>query len=135
MPNLGCNKLKLSEHEYFKTFGKGFAREQIGFISEASRECNIVMMSLLKMVDMFMELNKWLGLYSGMITEAKLNAVISIGDTSSYNGAMQVIFVEFRALSLVVPTRECDFLRYCRKLNDETWVVVDALVYPCSFMI
>ncbi|KAI5669491.1 hypothetical protein M9H77_19344 [Catharanthus roseus] len=97
---LGCNKLKLSEHEYFKTIEKGFPREQIGFISKASRESNILMISLLNTVDMFMELVR-------MITDTKLNEVISIGDASSYSGAMQVVGeghldVSFKLCEMVV---------------------------------
>ncbi|KAI5669487.1 hypothetical protein M9H77_19340 [Catharanthus roseus] len=41
---------------------------------------------------------------------------------------------EFRALSFVVPTRECDFLTYRTKLNDETKVVVDVSIGPLIFL-
>lgn len=54
--DLRPNKLKLNEHEYFKIFQKGFTQKPVGFISEASRECAIVMMSPLEIVDIFMEL-------------------------------------------------------------------------------
>jgi homeobox-leucine zipper protein len=35
---------------------------------------------------------------------------------------------EFRVLSLVVPTRDFDFVRYCKQLNEETWVIVDVSI-------
>ncbi|KAI5654480.1 hypothetical protein M9H77_31667 [Catharanthus roseus] len=77
--------------------------------------------------------NKWLRVFSGMISKGMLNQVISKGAAESYNGALQVISVELCALSLVIPTRKYDFLRYCKKLNDETWVVVDVSVDPLLF--
>ncbi|KAI5669494.1 hypothetical protein M9H77_19347 [Catharanthus roseus] len=47
--------------------------------------------------------------FSGIINEAKLNEVISISDAT-------------------IPTRECEFLTYGTKLNNETMVVFDVSV-------
>lgn len=56
IPDIHCNTLKLNEYEYFKTFQKGFAQQKVGFISEASRESTIVMMSPLNVIEIFMDM-------------------------------------------------------------------------------
>ncbi|KAI5669492.1 hypothetical protein M9H77_19345 [Catharanthus roseus] len=66
---------------------------------------------LVKQIERLTKMNYWLGVFSGMINEAKLNEVI-----------------------LIVPTRECDFLTYRTKLNDETSVVVDVSTSPLVFL-
>jgi hypothetical protein len=56
IPDLQRNTVVLNEQEYFKTFQSEFAPNPMGFKSEASRECDVVLMSPSNILEIFLEL-------------------------------------------------------------------------------
>ncbi|KAF8391505.1 hypothetical protein HHK36_023810 [Tetracentron sinense] len=115
----------LSEDEYFMTFPRGIGPTPIGLKSEASRESAVVIMNHINLVEIFMDVNQWSSLFSGIISKAMTLEVLSTGVAGNYNGALQVMTAEFQVPSPLVPTREFYFARYCKQHVDGIWVVVD----------
>lgn len=73
--------------------------------------------------------DQWLDLYPTIVSKAGLFDVLSTGgDDGSRDRALQLMYTETHALSPLVPTRGVNFLRYCCKVNEGVWVVVDSSV-------
>ncbi|OIV95012.1 hypothetical protein TanjilG_22209 [Lupinus angustifolius] len=69
--------------------------------------------------------NQWSNVFCGIVSRALTHEVLSTGVAGNYNGALQVMSAEFQVPSPLVPTRENYFVRYCKKHQDGTWVIVD----------
>ncbi|KAF9622925.1 hypothetical protein IFM89_035158 [Coptis chinensis] len=60
-----------------------------------------------------------------LISKAATVDVLSSGETSTRDGAIQLMFAELQMLTPVVPTREVYFIRYCKQLSPDRWAIVD----------
>uniref|UniRef100_A0A0D3G0N6 Homeobox domain-containing protein n=1 Tax=Oryza barthii TaxID=65489 RepID=A0A0D3G0N6_9ORYZ len=69
--------------------------------------------------------NQYAAVFSNIVSRAVTLEVLSTGVAGNYNGALQVMSVEFQVPSPLVPTRESYFVRYCKQNADGTWAVVD----------
>ncbi|KAM7498279.1 hypothetical protein LguiA_022693 [Lonicera macranthoides] len=124
MPSIE-GSLLLIEDEYSRTFPRGLGPRPQGFKTEASRECGVVMMNHINIVEILMDVNRWSTMFSSIVSRAMTLEVLSTGVAGNYNGALQVMTAEFQIPSPLVPTRECYFVRYCKQHRDGTWAVVD----------
>ncbi|KAK4745329.1 hypothetical protein SAY87_011641 [Trapa incisa] len=115
----------LNEDEYFKTFPKEASPKPSGFRCEASRESAVVTMCHINLVDIFMDVNQWSAMFSGIVSRASTTEVLSTGVAGNYDGALQVMIAEFHLPSPLVPTRESYFARYCKQQDEGTWAIVD----------
>ncbi|CAL0332097.1 unnamed protein product [Lupinus luteus] len=115
----------LNENEYLRTFPRGIAPKTLGLRSEASRESAVVIMNHTNLVQILMDVNQWSNVFCGIVSRALTLEVLSTGVAGNYNGALQVMSAEFQIPSPLVPTRENYFVRYCKKHQDGTWVIVD----------
>ncbi|XP_060189986.1 homeobox-leucine zipper protein ROC7-like [Lycium barbarum] len=115
----------LNEEEYMKRFHRGSGRKAQEIKTEASRENAIVIMNHIHLVEILMDTNHWASLFSNIVSTAVTLDVISTGVAGNLNGAMQKIYAEFQMPSPQVPTRECYFLRYCKRTVDGIWAIVD----------
>ncbi|KAJ7975330.1 Homeobox leucine zipper protein [Quillaja saponaria] len=79
---------------------------------EASRDSGVVIMNGLALVEMFMDSNKWVELFSTVVSMARTLEVISSGMLGSHSGSLQLMYEELQVLSPLVPTREFYILRY-----------------------
>ncbi|KAG4380677.1 hypothetical protein GLYMA_16G217800v4 [Glycine max] len=92
---------------------------------EASRDSGVVIMNGLTLVDMFMDPNKWMELFSTIVTMARTIEVISSGMMGGHGGSLQLMYEELQVLSPLVSTREFYFLRYCQQIEQGLWAIVD----------
>ncbi|KAH7529418.1 hypothetical protein FEM48_Zijuj05G0182000 [Ziziphus jujuba var. spinosa] len=95
------------------------------FRIEASRYSGVVFMNSLALVDMFMDVNKWVELFPTIISKARTIEVISSGMMGSHSGSLQLMYEDLQVLSPLVPTREFFFLRYCQQIEQSLWAIVD----------
>uniref|UniRef100_A0A5B7CAW4 Homeobox-leucine zipper protein HDG2 n=1 Tax=Davidia involucrata TaxID=16924 RepID=A0A5B7CAW4_DAVIN len=121
MPLADGSSYVLNEDEYFRTFPIRIGSKPI----EASRETAVVIMNHNNLVEILMDVNQWLNVFSGIVSRAMILEVLSTGVGGNYNGALQVMSAEFQVPSPLVPTRECYFVRYCKRHVDGTWAVAD----------
>ncbi|BAF15865.1 homeobox-leucine zipper protein ROC2 isoform 1 [Oryza sativa Japonica Group] len=115
----------LSEEEYARMFPRGLGPKQYGLRSEASRDSAVVIMTHANLVEILMDANQYAAVFSNIVSRAITLEVLSTGVAGNYNGALQVMSVEFQVPSPLVPTRESYFVRYCKQNADGTWAVVD----------
>ncbi|KAG2574930.1 hypothetical protein PVAP13_7KG395300 [Panicum virgatum] len=114
----------LNEEEYSRMFSRGLGPKQYGLKSEASRDSSVVIMTHANLVEILMD-NQYATMFSSIVSRAATLEVLSTGVAGNYNGALQVMSVEFQVPSPLVPTRESYFVRYCKQNADGTWAVVD----------
>ncbi|XP_040379295.1 homeobox-leucine zipper protein ROC2 isoform X2 [Oryza brachyantha] len=115
----------LNEEEYARMFPRGLGPKQYGLRSEASRDSAVVIMTHANLVEILMDANQYAAVFSNIVSRAATLEVLSTGVAGNYNGALQVMSVEFQVPSPLVPTRESYFVRYCKQNSDGTWAVVD----------
>ncbi|KAG2576571.1 hypothetical protein PVAP13_6NG030900 [Panicum virgatum] len=114
----------LNEEEYARGFPRGVGPKSPELRSEASRETVVVIMNHVNLVEMLMD-NQWSTLFSSIVSRAATLEVLSTGVAGNYNGALQLMTAEFQMPSPLVPTRESQFVRYCKQHPDGGWAVVD----------
>ncbi|GJN01678.1 hypothetical protein PR202_ga18959 [Eleusine coracana subsp. coracana] len=124
-PGLDGPAETLNEEEYARMFPRGLGPKQYGFKSEASRDSAVVIMTHANLVEILMDVNQYATVFSSIVSRAATLEVLSTGVAGNYNGALQVMSVEFQVPSPLVPTRESYFVRYCKQNSDGTWAVVD----------
>ncbi|KAI3823887.1 hypothetical protein L1987_05332 [Smallanthus sonchifolius] len=115
----------LNEVEYMRSFPRGIGPKPMGLKSEASRESTVVIMNHMSLVEILMDVNQWSNVFCGMVSRAMTLEVLSTGVADNYNEVLQVMTAEYQVPSPLIPTRENYFVRYCKQLDDGTWVVVD----------
>ncbi|KAG8043579.1 hypothetical protein GUJ93_ZPchr0458g22420 [Zizania palustris] len=115
----------LNEEEYARMFPRGLGPKQYGLRSEASRDSAVVIMTHANLVEILMDANQYAAVFSNIVSRATTLDLLSTGVAGNYNGALQVMSVEFQVPSPLVPTRESYFVRYCKQNSDGTWAVVD----------
>ncbi|KAL0406079.1 UNVERIFIED_CONTAM: Homeobox-leucine zipper protein MERISTEM L1 [Sesamum latifolium] len=126
VPSMDRNATLLNEEEYLRSFSRVFGLKLDGFKCEASRESVVVAMSAPNVIEILMDVEKWLNVFSGVVSRAKNMQVISTGVGENYNEALQLMNAEFQVPSPLVPTRDSYFLRYCKQqVADNIWTVVD----------
>ncbi|XP_052206592.1 homeobox-leucine zipper protein HDG2-like isoform X2 [Diospyros lotus] len=123
--NMDTGCYMLNKEEYFAAFPRGIGPRPLGFRTEASRETAVVRMNHLSLVELFMDVNQWSTVFSWIVSRATVLEVLSTGVAGNYDGALQVMTAELHVLSPLVPTRETNFARFCKKLGDGSWAVVD----------
>ncbi|CAM0902483.1 unnamed protein product [Alopecurus aequalis] len=117
----------LDEEEYARMFGpRGvLGPRQYGLVAEASRDAAVVIMTPASLVEILMDVNQYAAVFSSIVSRAATLEVLSTGVAGCYDGALQVMSVEFQVPSPLVPTRESYFVRYCKRNSDGTWAVAD----------
>ncbi|KAF9689626.1 hypothetical protein SADUNF_Sadunf01G0111900 [Salix dunnii] len=93
--------------------------------TEATRDCAVVIMNSINLVDAFLDANKWMELFPSIVARAKTVQVITTGVCGA-SGSLHLMYAELQVLSPLVPTRETYFLRFCQQNVEEgTWGIVD----------
>ncbi|XP_047336369.1 homeobox-leucine zipper protein ANTHOCYANINLESS 2-like isoform X2 [Impatiens glandulifera] len=99
-----------------------------GFVTEASRENDLVMINSLALVEILMDSNRWAEMFPCMIAKANTRDIISSGMCGTRNGAIVLIQAEIQVVSPLVGVREVNFLRFCKQHSEGVWAVVDVSV-------
>ncbi|XP_023513617.1 homeobox-leucine zipper protein GLABRA 2-like [Cucurbita pepo subsp. pepo] len=117
----------LNYDEYMKQFAGEYEQQPKGEI-EASRESGVVFVDLHRLVQSFMDVVQWKEMFPSIISKASTIEVVCNGDGSTRNGAVQLMFAELQMLTPVFPPREVYFIRTCKRLSPEKWVVADVSI-------
>lgn len=119
----------LNYDEYIKEFGvENFSSLLPKRSIEASRESAVIFVDLPWLVQKFMDVNQWKELFPCLVSRAATVDVIHEGEGSSRNGTAQLMFAEIQLLTPLVPAREVYFVRYCKKVSETQWAIVDVSV-------
>ncbi|XP_047326322.1 homeobox-leucine zipper protein GLABRA 2-like [Impatiens glandulifera] len=95
---------------------------------EASRDSVVVFIDLHRLLQCFMDVNQWKDMFSSIVSKANTVYVISNGEGPHRNGAIQLMFAELQMLTPLVPTREINFVRYCKQMSVDLWAIVDVSI-------
>ncbi|CAH2059798.1 unnamed protein product [Thlaspi arvense] len=120
--------LAMNLDEYSRIFRNGLGPRPNGFRTEASRETAVVFMSPMNVVERLMDVSLWSSMFAGLIARAMTHEVILNGINGNFDGAFHLMTAEYLVLSPIVSTRECYFVRYCKKQGEGLWAVVDISV-------
>ncbi|XP_012701492.1 homeobox-leucine zipper protein ROC9 [Setaria italica] len=120
----------LDYDEYARLFQRGDVPgdQRPGWSVEASRETGVVYLDTTRLVNAFMDVNQWMMLFPTMISKAATLGVIQVIENDDQDGVVQLMFAEVQTLTPLVPTREFNFLRHCKKLTADKWAMVDVSV-------
>ncbi|KAL5054760.1 hypothetical protein RYX36_035442 [Vicia faba] len=92
---------------------------------EASKESIVVSMAGAQLVDMLLDSKKWTALFPTIVKTAYTIEVFEAGLPESRHGAMQLMHAKMHILSPLIPTRHTSFLRSCKQIEKDAWVIAD----------
>ncbi|PWZ43590.1 Homeobox-leucine zipper protein ROC1 [Zea mays] len=118
----------LNEEEYARLFPGGLGPKPYGLNSEASRDSAVVIMTHANLVEILMDVNQYAAVFSSIVSRAATLEVLSTGVAGNYNGALQVMSVEFQVPSPLVPTRESYFVRSLTAGNESFACLLAAVI-------
>nr|XP_016494822.1 PREDICTED: homeobox-leucine zipper protein HDG5-like isoform X1 [Nicotiana tabacum] len=122
----GKEILNVEEYSRMSPWPVGIKQNSNELRIEATRSSAVVIMNSITLVDALLDANKWIELFPSIISRAKTIQVVTSGVSGHASGSLQLMFMEMQALTPLVPTRECYFLRYCQQNVEEgTWAIVD----------
>ncbi|XP_020399989.1 homeobox-leucine zipper protein ROC8 [Zea mays] len=91
---------------------------------EGSRDSGLVFMSAVALVDVFMDTNKWMEFFPGIVSKAQTVDVL-VNGLCGRSESLIMMYEELHIMTPVVPTRELSFLRYCKQIEQGLWAVAD----------
>ncbi|CAN1764418.1 Homeobox-leucine zipper protein ROC5 [Linum perenne] len=94
-------------------------------MTEASRATDTVMHNSLAIVEVLMEMDRWVDAFSGLVASCSLIEVISSGVYGNKDGTLLLMQADFQVISPMVPVRQTKFLRFCKQRAEGFWAVVD----------
>ncbi|KAK4430476.1 Homeobox-leucine zipper protein ROC8 [Sesamum alatum] len=112
----------LHRDSYDKLFPKPNHFKTASARFESSKDSGEVSMAAIHLIEMLLDANKWKDMFPTIVTKAK---TIEVLDTGSLGGLLHLMYEKLHILSPLVAPREFFFIRYCRQLNLNTWVMVD----------
>ncbi|GLJ46618.1 hypothetical protein SUGI_0982270 [Cryptomeria japonica] len=126
--NVNDSKEVLSLEAYAKIFHRAAEIKSYSDRKEATRDSGLVIINGNALVDIFMDVNKWIEMFSTMVSKARTMEVLASGMPGTKHGSLQLMCAELQVLSPLVSTREIYFLRYCQQHAEGVWAVVDVSV-------
>ncbi|RCV20772.1 hypothetical protein SEVIR_4G083900v4 [Setaria viridis] len=91
---------------------------------EGSRDSALVFMSAVALVDVFMDTNKWMEFFPGIVSRAHTVDVL-VNGLGGRSDSLIMMYEELHIMTPAVPTREFSFLRYCKQIEQGLWAVAD----------
>ncbi|KAH0681174.1 hypothetical protein KY290_021050 [Solanum tuberosum] len=89
---------------------------------ESSKVCGIVPMNAIELIQNFLDPIKWMNMFPTIVTKAR---TIEVLDSGNMGGSIQLMYEKLHILSPLLEARDYFFIRYCRKLDQTTWIMVD----------
>ncbi|XP_069152726.1 homeobox-leucine zipper protein HDG11-like [Solanum lycopersicum] len=89
---------------------------------ESSKVYGVVPMNVIELIQNFLDPIKWMNMFPTIVTKARTVEVLDSGDLG---GSMQLMYEKLHILSPLVEARNYYFIRYFRKLDEKTWIMVD----------
>ncbi|MCD7455182.1 hypothetical protein HAX54_027312 [Datura stramonium] len=118
----------LNLKEYAGSFIPIIGMKPRHFTTEATRASGIVVGNSLTLVETLMDKSRWVEMFPCLVGKTNTIDVISTGIGGSKDGALLLIKTELQIISDLVPVREIEFLRFCRKYAEDIWAIVDVSV-------
>uniref|UniRef100_A0A0D9XFV4 Homeobox domain-containing protein n=1 Tax=Leersia perrieri TaxID=77586 RepID=A0A0D9XFV4_9ORYZ len=133
LPSLDGGFDTLNYDEYHRAFVRVLGQTSLaagaaGFVSEATRESGIAIISSVDLVDSLMDAPRWSEMFPCIVARASTTDIISSGMGGTRSGSIQLMHAELQVLSPLVPIREVVFLRFCKQHAEGLWAVVDVSV-------
>ncbi|CAM0952556.1 unnamed protein product [Alopecurus aequalis] len=118
----------LNYDEYRRAFGRVLGPSPAGFVSEATRDVGVAILSSVDLVNSLMDAGRWSEMFPCVVARASTMEMISSGMGGTLSGSIQLMRAELQVLSPLVPIREVTFLRFCKQHAEGLWAVVDVSV-------
>ncbi|TXG69225.1 hypothetical protein EZV62_004160 [Acer yangbiense] len=118
----------LNQEEYVRVFLPCIGLKPNGFVSEASRESDVVLINSLALVETLMNPKRWAAMFSCIVAGAGIIDVIANSDDGTRNGTLQLMYAEFQVPTPFIPVRQVRFLRFCKQHMEGLWSVVDVSI-------
>ncbi|PUZ46726.1 hypothetical protein GQ55_7G105000 [Panicum hallii var. hallii] len=100
-----------------------------GFIVEATRETDMIRGDAMDLVSILTKAAQWSEMFPDIVAYVRSTDVISSSSTSSsHDGLIQLMDVEFWVQSPRLLSRNVKFLRFSKKMAERKWAVVDVSV-------
>ncbi|KAH9299811.1 hypothetical protein KI387_031493 [Taxus chinensis] len=128
MKNVNENKEVLCLEAYSKLSMRAPESKSYSVRKEATRDSGLVIINGNALVEIFMDVNKWIEMFATIVSRAKTVEVLAAGMPGNKHGSLQLMCAELQVLSPLVSTREIYFLRYCQQHAEGVWAVVDVSV-------
>lgn len=126
--NLDGGGQTLNMEEYATTFIPIIGIKPSHFTTEATRSSGTVVGNSLTLVEMLMNESQWVEAFPCIIGKVNTFDVISTGIGEGKSGTLLLIEAELQIISNVVPVREIQFVRFCQKHAEDSWIIVDVSV-------
>uniref|UniRef100_A0A0E0L956 Uncharacterized protein n=1 Tax=Oryza punctata TaxID=4537 RepID=A0A0E0L956_ORYPU len=94
---------------------------------EGSRESGLVLMSAVALADVFMDTNKWMEFFPSIVSKAHTIDVL-VNGMGGRSESLILMYEELHIMTPAVPTREVNFVRYCRQIEQGLWAIADVSV-------
>ncbi|KAK2651507.1 hypothetical protein Ddye_011363 [Dipteronia dyeriana] len=118
----------LNQEEYARVFQPCIGLKPNGFVSEASRESDVVLINSLALVETLMNPKRWAAMFSSIVAGAGIIDVVASSDDGTRNGTLQLMYAEFQVPTPFIPVRQVRFLRFCKQHMEGLWSVVDVSI-------
>ncbi|KAK4718077.1 hypothetical protein R3W88_016415 [Solanum pinnatisectum] len=128
----------LNIEEYARSFIQIVGIKPSHFTTEATRSFGTVAGNSLTLVEILMNESQWIEMFPCIIGKVNTFDFISTGIGESKSGTLLLILflesinlqieTELQIISNVVPVCEIQFLRFCQKYAEGTWIIVDVSV-------
>uniref|UniRef100_A0A7N0UR15 START domain-containing protein n=1 Tax=Kalanchoe fedtschenkoi TaxID=63787 RepID=A0A7N0UR15_KALFE len=95
--------------------------------TEASKESAILFLKLEELIEIFMNVQKWTEVFHGIVSNT-LSCVdlCELGNTEGVlSDSLQLIRAQIHLPSPLISPRDSEFVRYCHKISDGAWCIVD----------
>ncbi|KAK4254613.1 hypothetical protein QN277_009970 [Acacia crassicarpa] len=123
--SIGSGQLVLHRESYEKLSNRANHFRSSSARLEASKESRVVWMNAMKLVDMFLDLDKWVNLFPTIVRKAEILEVLNVGASGNRSGALQLMYEEMHIISPMVAAREFSFIRYCQQVETGVWAIAD----------
>uniref|UniRef100_A0A0E0PUX1 Homeobox domain-containing protein n=1 Tax=Oryza rufipogon TaxID=4529 RepID=A0A0E0PUX1_ORYRU len=94
---------------------------------EGSRESGLVLMSAVALADVFMDTNKWMEFFPSIVSKSHTIDVL-VNGMGGRSESLILMYEELHIMTPAVPTREVNFVRYCRQIEQGLWAIADVSV-------
>lgn len=128
VPSLDTGFETLNYDEYRRAFARVLGPSPAGFVSEATRDVGVAIVSSVDLVNSLMDAARWSEMFPCVVARASTMDMISSGMGGTLSGSIQLMRAELQVLSPLVPIREVTFLRFCKQHAEGLWAVVDVSV-------
>ncbi|KAL9684253.1 hypothetical protein QQ045_021688 [Rhodiola kirilowii] len=119
-------RYRLNRECYEKVFMRPrYLKNNITAKLESSKDCCVVPINAIVLVNMMLDPTMWLDLFPTLVTKTEILHAVETGTPGNRSGSLHLMHQVMHSLSPLVAPREFYFLRYCQQVQIDTWVIMD----------